>query len=78
MQTAWLSLSTCQTLDRINCNFLWGSSDDRRLIHLIRWNTVTKNKKNGGLSLRETRKANIAHLAKFRSRFITGRLNRGL
>lgn len=61
MQTTWISQSTCKELGRMSCDFLWGSSD-RRKLHLAKWSTVTKPKKKGGLGLREARTANISLL----------------
>ncbi|KAK3184287.1 hypothetical protein Dsin_031573 [Dipteronia sinensis] len=39
MQSIKLPSDICKTLDKINMDFLWGSSVDRRKIQLINWET---------------------------------------
>ncbi|KAI5344525.1 hypothetical protein L3X38_012402 [Prunus dulcis] len=63
MQTVRLPTSTCE-LDKINRNFLWGSSDDVSKAHLGKWDTVCKSKKKGGLGLKQTDLMNQSMLAK--------------
>ena len=72
MQTVWLPQATCDALNKLNRNFLWGSTVDKRKVHQVRWEQVTKNKKHGGLGIRDTRKANMAHLAKLGSKIACG------
>ncbi|XP_019265527.1 PREDICTED: uncharacterized protein LOC109243087 [Nicotiana attenuata] len=38
-------------IDRIQRNFLWGTTTERKKLHLIKWEVVTKNKAEGGLGL---------------------------
>lgn len=68
MQTAWLPQAICDALNKLNGNFLRGSSSEKRRIHLVKWEEVTKQKKMGGLRIRESRMANVAQLAKIGSR----------
>lgn len=42
MQTAWLPLSTFNSLNKWNRNFLWGRSENGNKLHLMSWITVTK------------------------------------
>lgn len=72
MQTSWLPQSTCDELNRLSRNFLWGSSADKRKLHLVNWRTVTKPKKLSGLGIKETRRANIALLAKIGGQLVIG------
>ena len=60
-------------LDRVNRNFLWGSSDTVRRIHWVGWDKVTKSKKNGGIGLQSTKGRNVALLSKLNWRFNTER-----
>lgn len=40
-------------LDSLNRRFLWGASEDKKAIHLLRWDEVCKPKRFGGLGLRK-------------------------
>lgn len=53
-------------IDQINRNFLWGHSTTDRKIHLISWDTITKPKKLGGLSLRRSSNINAAFIAELK------------
>lgn len=72
MQMVWLLQATCDALNKLNRNFLWGSTIDKRRLHLINWKKVTQPKIKGGLGFRETRQANVVLLAKFGSRLACG------
>lgn len=54
----------CQQLDRVICDFWWGSNTDSKRTHWIKWEKLCKAKKNGGLGFRNLRAFNIALLAK--------------
>ncbi|KAL0011105.1 hypothetical protein SO802_006213 [Lithocarpus litseifolius] len=58
-------------IDRVNRNFLWGSSDTVRKMHWIGWRKVTKPKEEGGLGLQTAKGRNIALLAKLNWRLAT-------
>lgn len=64
MQTMHLPTNVCDKLDRLNRNFLWGVTPNKKKIHLVNWNTVCKNKDVGGLDLRKARTQNLALLMK--------------
>ncbi|KAG8389521.1 hypothetical protein BUALT_Bualt02G0238000 [Buddleja alternifolia] len=64
MHTNWLPTNICDKLDKLNRTFLWGASENVKKIHLVGWDKIIHNKSNGGLGLRESRKANMAMLAK--------------
>ncbi|XP_056697578.1 uncharacterized protein [Spinacia oleracea] len=64
MQTTKLPRSTCDEIDRISRRFLWGGSEEKKKIHLVSWDTITKPKQLGGLGIRSMRQANSAFLAK--------------
>lgn len=63
MQTAWLPQATCDTLNKLSRNFLWGTNSNTHKLHLVKWSTVTKTKKTGGLGIREARHVNSALVA---------------
>ena len=44
MQCSYLSGRVLDGLDRVNKNFLWGSTDSAKKIHWVGWEKVTKSK----------------------------------
>lgn len=64
MQALALPRGTCEDIDRICRNFLWGESHDKRKIHLVNWDDVCQPRGSGGLGLRKARDVNDAFLAK--------------
>ena len=64
MQGALLPSRVYQEIDCANRNFLWGSTPEKRKIHLVNWNTVTLPIDQGGLSIHVARPRILALLAK--------------
>ena len=64
MQGAALPVHVCEKLDKINRDFLWGSTNERRRMHMVGWNKIVKSKEEGGLGIQEVRAKNIALLSK--------------
>lgn len=66
MQTALLpqKVCVCDELDRMNRNFLWGSTDEKGKVHLVGWHHITKSRLRGGLGIRSARRCKIAMLGK--------------
>ncbi|XP_075655084.1 uncharacterized protein LOC142625285 [Castanea sativa] len=56
-------------IDRVNRNFLWGSTDNSRKMHWVSWEEVTAPKELGGLGLQLAKGWNMALLAKLNWRF---------
>lgn len=54
----------CDKLDRINRDFLWDLTAEKRRLHLVGWIKVVKSKVEGGLGIQAIRAKNIALLAK--------------
>ena len=71
MQGTYLLGRILDGIDRVNKNFLWGSSETTRKIHWVGWQKVTKPKEEGGLGLQEAKGRNTALLAKLNWRFHT-------
>ncbi|KAL0006828.1 hypothetical protein SO802_008330 [Lithocarpus litseifolius] len=71
MQSNFLPTKILNGIDRVNRNFLWGSSDHTRKMHWVNWDIVTKPKDSGGLGLQSARGRNTALLAKLNWRFHT-------
>lgn len=57
-------------LDRINRNFIWGSTEEKRKTHAVKWSNVTKEKIFGGLGLRGSQYSNLIAMAKLNWRFL--------
>ncbi|CAL5382784.1 unnamed protein product [Camellia sinensis] len=64
MQTLELPRKVCDEIDKLNRNFLWGDSLERKKVHLVNWQQVCHKKKNGGLGIRRARDQNLALLSK--------------
>ncbi|KAG8382679.1 hypothetical protein BUALT_Bualt05G0102300 [Buddleja alternifolia] len=64
MHSNWIPTKVCDQLDRLNRAFLWGSIDNIKKIHLVGWDKIICCKSKGGLGIRDSRKTNLAMLAK--------------
>ena len=69
MQNTMLPSRTLEVLDRVTKNFIWGSTQDKRKVHMVGWSKVTKSKEEGGLGLQVAKPKNISLLAKLNWRF---------
>lgn len=63
MQNNIISPKVTKQLDRMQRNFLWGSTIHQRKLHLINWALVTTPKKHGGLGIPKLKYKNLAILA---------------
>ncbi|XP_040372858.1 uncharacterized protein LOC112194030 [Rosa chinensis] len=64
MQTTRLPMYICDDLDKINRNFLWGDTENKKKIHLVNWDTVCLPKNLGGLGIKKSSDMNQSMLAK--------------
>ena len=64
MQGAMLPVHVCEKLDKMNWDFLWGSTNERRNMHMVGWSKIVKSKDERGLGIQEARAKNIALLSK--------------
>jgi len=64
MQSAHLPRSVCDDLDKRIRRFLWGGTAMERKPHLVAWDTIIKEKTQGGLGIRSMRQLNSAFLTK--------------
>ncbi|XP_077250135.1 uncharacterized protein LOC143889713 [Tasmannia lanceolata] len=69
-----LSLAKCHVsaalrLEKIQRRFLWGGSNEKKVISLLSWKKVCKSIKAGGLGIRRIRETNQALLGKWLWRF---------
>ncbi|KAK9992133.1 hypothetical protein SO802_027118 [Lithocarpus litseifolius] len=72
MQCCKLSTKVCDDMDRLVRDFLWGSTTDKKKIHLVGWNKVTNPKELGGLGIFQAKARNSALLAKLCWRIASG------
>lgn len=52
MMAAKIPQSCLTEIQKIQQNFIWGESDQKRKWHAVRWDTVTQPKHMGGFGLR--------------------------
>ncbi|XP_050273143.1 uncharacterized protein LOC126716155 [Quercus robur] len=64
MQCQSLPAKVCDQVDKLIRYFLWGSTEEKRRLHLVGWDKVTLPKELGGLGLHKMKDRNIALLAK--------------
>ncbi|KAL5858720.1 hypothetical protein ACOSQ4_000016 [Xanthoceras sorbifolium] len=72
MQIIKLLNDLCCRLDKVNKDFLWGQTADRKTVHLVNWGTVCTSKDNGGLGIKSTKLMNQSLLAKAGWRLFQG------
>ncbi|KAK4282627.1 hypothetical protein QN277_013982 [Acacia crassicarpa] len=64
MQSYKLPASVCQNMERMQRDFIWGDTENRRKHHAISWEIVTSPKADGGLGLKRLEIMNDSFLAK--------------
>uniref|UniRef100_A0A2N9G3W3 CCHC-type domain-containing protein n=1 Tax=Fagus sylvatica TaxID=28930 RepID=A0A2N9G3W3_FAGSY len=64
MQNVALPIRVCFNLDKLNKDFLWGSIDERKKMHMVSWDKICRPRDLGGLGLYSTKARNLALLAK--------------
>ena len=55
MQTIKLLVYIYDKIDKMNRNFLWGDTNDKKKVHLIKWEKVCKPKSMGDFGIRVAR-----------------------
>ena len=51
MQGEALPIHLCEKLDKINRDFLWGSTREKKKLHLVGWSKIIKPEEEGGLGI---------------------------
>lgn len=46
-----LPIKTTKQIDRIQTNFIWGTTPNKKKMHLVNWEKLTNQKAHGGLGL---------------------------
>lgn len=60
-----LPKTTVKSLDKQRRLFFWRGNNTKRKYHLVKWEVICKNKKKGGLGIKDIRKMNISLLTKW-------------
>lgn len=63
LQYNYLPIKILNHIDKIQKNFIWDSTLTTRKIHPIAWDTVTRDKCEGGLGVRSAKHKNLVNLA---------------
>ncbi|KAL6125131.1 hypothetical protein ACLB2K_073191 [Fragaria x ananassa] len=64
MQTAKFPVSLCDKLDKLNRDFIWGDVENKKMVHLVNWDTICQPKYLGGLGIKKTTDMNQDMLSK--------------
>ena len=51
MKSTFLPTSVCHAIDKKVRNFIWGGTQDKIQIHLVKWDTLIRSKQTGGLGI---------------------------
>ncbi|CAN1126818.1 Putative ribonuclease H protein At1g65750 [Linum perenne] len=70
MQTSVIPVALCEEIDKRVRNFVWGSSNDTRKVHLVSWEKICENKDCGGLGLKMSKQLNRAYMLKLAFTFL--------
>ncbi|CAL1407040.1 unnamed protein product [Linum trigynum] len=73
MHIELVPVNVCRSLDKINRDFIWGESDEKKRMHLVAWPKLTQPRLSGGLGIRPARPVNLSMLAKGGWRIINDR-----
>lgn len=60
-----MPVGVAKTIDRIQSNFLWGGSEIKRKIHLVKWQEVCQSAAQGGLGVRRLSDVNVCLMLKW-------------
>ena len=64
MQTVKLPTLTCEEIEAHSRSFIWGSTNEKKKPHLVKWEQVCQPKVNGGLGVGRMSQNNEAFLMK--------------
>ncbi|KAL8141076.1 hypothetical protein V2J09_007097 [Rumex salicifolius] len=64
MQTSSLPLTICDEVEQKGRSFIWGSTKEKRKVHLLNKDKMKRLQTKGGLGMRSMRQANCAFMAK--------------
>ena len=65
MSVYLLPKTIIKNMDKIRRSFFWQGGGTKKKYHLVKWETICKSKKYGGLGIKDLRKMNISLLCKW-------------
>lgn len=71
MQYTLLPAKILKQINRIQRNFIWGTTNEYKKIHYVNWNMVTKSKENGGFDIKDANTKKFLALSNLAWRIIT-------
>ncbi|KAL4279829.1 hypothetical protein GQ457_03G024220 [Hibiscus cannabinus] len=71
MQTTWIPKSLCADMEKLIRRFLWGSSNEKRGMPLVKWEIAQAPMLAGGLGMKDLYQQNRAFLLKVRFQLIS-------
>lgn len=71
MQTNLLPGRILDSMDKISRDFIWGSTPEKKKLHMMSWKKITRPKAEGGLGIQASKPKNLALLAKLNWRYHT-------
>lgn len=60
MQGCILPQRVLNNIDKINQNFVWGSTNEVKKMHMVSWKKITKPKARGGLGVHDAKGRNVS------------------
>ncbi|KAK9278780.1 hypothetical protein L1049_028358 [Liquidambar formosana] len=73
MQSSKLPEGLLNQLDRVNCKFIWGSTESNKKIHLVVWDKICLPKDQGGLGIHNLSAVNKSYMARMEWKFLSER-----
>jgi len=64
MQTTKLPSNIIKKIDQLQRNFIWGTTNEKKKLHMVKWDIVTSIKAKGGLGMQRAKTRNLALLTK--------------
>lgn len=64
MQTNLLPKSTCDNIDKMSRDFIWGFTNEGKGTHLVAWDKLCRPKNEGGIALQKAKVMNQSLLIK--------------
>ncbi|KAL9683236.1 hypothetical protein QQ045_015055 [Rhodiola kirilowii] len=68
-----MPVMVAQVMEKIQRQFLWGSSENRKKTHYVKWSKITRPKKYGGLGIQGMIEKNMVLLSKWWWKLISGK-----
>ncbi|KAI8543503.1 hypothetical protein RHMOL_Rhmol08G0223300 [Rhododendron molle] len=64
-----MPLAVANAMEKLQRQFFWGDTADKKKLHLVKWETIAKKKEFGGLGVRRMMQQNLALLSRWWWRF---------